>query len=118
MVGAAISRGGRVLQGGGGMRLTPDDILKPGGEIRFYNSVEWRATRREVLKRDRHECQRCKREGLYKRADCVHHVLFLKDRPDLALMQSNLTSLCNSCHDKEHHEKFGYEKPFENLEWF
>ena len=103
---------------GGEMKMTPPDILKPGGEIRFYNSVEWRATRREVLKRDRHECQMCKREGLYKRADCVHHVIHLKDRPDLALMISNLISLCNSCHDKEHPEKFGHEKQFQNAEWF
>ena len=39
------------------------------------------------------------------RADMVHHVIPVEERPDLALNLSNLRSLCNECHNKEHPEK-------------
>ena len=87
-------------------------------ELKFYATTAWRRKRKEILKRDRYECQRCKREGWYTKAQCVHHIVHLKDNPELALMDSNLTSLCNSCHDKEHPEKLGHKPQFTNEEWF
>jgi 5-methylcytosine-specific restriction enzyme A len=35
----------------------------------------------------------------------VHHIEELSDKPELALNEDNLISLCNSCHNKEHPEK-------------
>jgi 5-methylcytosine-specific restriction endonuclease McrA len=37
----------------------------------------------------------------------VHHVLPLTERPDLALDLSNLRSLCDMHHNREHPEKGG-----------
>ncbi len=71
----------------------------------FYHSSAWRSKRREILKRDNKECQRCKSKGRYSKADCVHHIKHLKDRPDLALVDSNLTSVCDTCHNVLHPEK-------------
>ncbi|OAA94094.1 MULTISPECIES: HNH endonuclease [Clostridium] len=72
----------------------------------FYNSKLWKCVRIKALERDNNECQKCKAKGLYSEAQCVHHKEHLKKHPELALTLSNLTSLCNSCHDEEHPEKF------------
>ena len=71
----------------------------------FYRSTIWRVKRKEILKRDNNECQKCKSNGRYSKADCVHHIKHLKDRPDLALVDSNLISVCDICHNILHPEK-------------
>lgn len=78
--------------------------------LRFYLGSEWKAVRDEVLRLDHNECQMCKAQGKYTKAQVVHHVQHLKDRPDLALTiwhrgQRQLVSLCNECHNKAHPEK-------------
>ena len=35
----------------------------------------------------------------------MHHIHHIEDRPDLALVDWNLVSLCNNCHNQEHPEK-------------
>ena len=76
--------------------------MEPG---KFYRSSQWLNKRADVLRRDNYECQHCKRRGKYSKAECVHHIEHLKDRPDLALIDGNLISLCLSCHDEVHPEK-------------
>ncbi|MGX8795447.1 HNH endonuclease [Fusibacter sp. JL298sf-3] len=80
--------------------------IASGREIVFYKSKEWRVKREEVLQRDNYECQRCKRDGRFSPADCVHHIIHLKDDPMLGLEEANLESLCDSCHNLVHPEKF------------
>ncbi len=76
------------------------------GDVRkFYKSREWLHKRKFILRRDNYECQKCKREGKYSKAETVHHKKHLKDFPELALIDSNLESLCGSCHNEEHPEK-------------
>lgn len=72
----------------------------------FYNNSLWEKVRAEALERDNNECQKCKGKGLYSKAQCVHHKEHVRKRPDLALTLDNVISLCNSCHDEEHPEKF------------
>lgn len=72
----------------------------------FYNSALWKHVRSKALERDNDECQKCKGKGLYSKAQCVHHKEHVRNRPDLALTLDNTISLCNSCHDEEHPEKF------------
>jgi len=62
----------------------------------------WEQKARRIIKRDNHECQRCKRGGKYHRAECVHHKQELKQRPDLAFDDDNLEALCKRCHNIEH----------------
>lgn len=85
-------------------------LIEVGGHKKFYKRKEWKRKRKQVLKRDNYECQRCKGEGEFSRAECVHHKKRLEERPDLALTDSNLTSLCNACHNYFHPEKL---KPIE-----
>lgn len=83
--------------------------------VKFYQSKEWRELRQKVLQDNHYECLHCRAKGKIKRAETVHHVNHVKDRPDLALTQytidehgnhiTNLVPLCNQCHNKEHPEK-------------
>ena len=87
------------------MRIELILAIKRGDVRKFYKSKEWKRKRREILKRDNHECQRCKREGGYSRATTVHHKKHLDKYPELALADENLESLCDACHNKQHPEK-------------
>ena len=80
--------------------------MKQGIDVdAFYRSRPWLNKRNDILARDNGECQKCKRRGKFARAECVHHIQHLKDRPDLALDDSNLIGLCGPCHNQEHPEK-------------
>ena len=69
--------------------------ISNGDVLYFYKSKEWTDKRREALKRDKHECQRCngnfdKIEVItLKTAEEVHHILGIKERPELCLQLSN-----------------------------
>lgn len=79
----------------------------------FYHSAAWKRARKAALMRDEGMCQDCMdrlRAGYGvrpRRAEMVHHIIPLEERPDLALDLSNLRSLCNECHNREHPEKGG-----------
>ena len=73
----------------------------------FYNSSQWRRKRELILRRDGYRCQECRRYGRITAATQVHHIQHFEDRPDLALTNSNLVSLCLKCHNKAHPEKGG-----------
>lgn len=79
--------------------------IKAGNTKKFYKSGAWKRKRKQVLERDNWECQKCKERGGYSKATTVHHIKHLTDRPDLALTDSNLVSLCSACHNEEHPEK-------------
>lgn len=76
---------------------------------KFYNSKEWKLTRKKVIIRDNGFCQIClKRDpDLYRLGNYVHHILSLADNPELALEMSNLILLCADCHNEMHPEKGG-----------
>lgn len=69
--------------------MTGEQLLKLQEKISadnvdsFYHWKDWEQLRAEVLRMDNHECQICKQKGRYRRADIVHHVKHLKDRPTL-----------------------------------
>lgn len=73
----------------------------------FYLSSQWRRKRELILRRDGYRCQECRRYGRITQATTVHHIQHLEDRPDLALVSSNLVSLCMKCHNLAHPEKGG-----------
>lgn len=84
---------------------------------KFYNSKRWKHKRIEILDRDHHECQDCVKrlhdavknsiilpadERKIRKACEVHHIKELSERPDLALDNDNLISLCVQCHNSRH----------------
>ena len=71
----------------------------------FYKTGVWVRKRTEILERDNHECQRCKDAGGYSKGNVVHHIKHLEDRPDLALEDDNLMTVCEACHNALHPER-------------
>ena len=77
----------------------------------FYHTAAWKRVRAVALMRDGGMCQICMqrfRDGYGirpNRAQMVHHIIPVSERPDLALELSNLQSLCFECHNREHPEK-------------
>lgn len=84
--------------------------IDKGKAENFYTWADWAKVRKEVLKFDNFECQMCKQNRRHRKAEVVHHVKHLKDRPDLALSiwdgnDRQLISLCRECHEKVHPER-------------
>ena len=73
----------------------------------FYHSTAWNRKREQIFKRDNYMCVECKRYGRQRQAVTVHHIKHYEDFPELALVDSNLVSLCAACHNKAHPEKGG-----------
>ncbi|MFR8334757.1 MAG: HNH endonuclease [Oscillospiraceae bacterium] len=90
-------------------RIQLNAMIQAGKSHDFYSWPEWDKLRREVMKLDNYECQRCKGIHRHRRATIVHHVKHLKDRPDLALSvydgdDRQLVSVCKQCHEELHPE--------------
>ena len=51
----------------------------------FYKTDEWLDLRADVMRDAHNECQHCLKEGIYTRAEMVHHINEVRKRPDLAL---------------------------------
>lgn len=88
----------------------------------FYKSREWKRLRAQVLRMDHYECQLHKQRGRYKRANTVHHVLELKDRPDLKTSvwyegKRQLVSLCKDCHEEVHGHRHEMPDPLTPERW-
>ena len=70
----------------------------------FYDSPQWQAVRRIVLRRDHYTCCDC--SG---RANEVHHIVELNpiniNDPNVALNPANLMSLCSRCHKRRTHSE-------------
>lgn len=79
----------------------------------FYADPKWRRKRKEILKKDKYECQIHKAKGQYVKACIVHHVKHLDEYPELGLeeyyiddsgkQQRQLISVCRECHETECH---------------
>ena len=76
------------------------------GALEFYGSRKWKRCRKNYL--SIHPiCERCEKLGIIKKAEIVHHKIYLdtesyKD-PEKSLNFDNLEALCWDCHFSEHH---------------
>lgn len=69
----------------------------------FYRSSAWWKVRQKVMQRDRFTCTNCGADVRGKGEGRVDHILPRKDRPDLALDEGNLRTLCVACDNARHH---------------
>lgn len=67
----------------------------------YYSTLEWKKIKDSVLKRDGYKCQRC---GATEKL-AVHHKTPRRDGG--ADHESNLKTVCKSCHVKEHYDLQG-----------
>jgi 5-methylcytosine-specific restriction enzyme A len=72
----------------------------------FYNSDAWRNCREMILARDLGLCRICTTPVNPVPADTVHHIKHLRDFWELRFNPENLISVCASCHNKLHPEKW------------
>lgn len=80
---------------------------RQGDRMDFLKSKQWQRKRAAILRRDKYQCRECRRYGRTREATTVHHIKHRDEFPELALVDSNLISLCDSCHNKFHPEKGG-----------
>lgn len=88
---------------------------------KFYKLKSWIRLRDNILLESHNECYDCKQNGILTIGTKenpleVHHVNFVRVRPELALskyyldsdgkLKLNLVALCHKCHDKRH-SRFG-----------
>jgi len=78
------------------------------GALEFYGSRKWKKCRRNYL--SLHPvCERCDKLGIVKRAEIVHHKIYLDEQsykvPEISLNYDNLEALCFDCHYAEHLKK-------------
>lgn len=82
------------------MVFTRSDRLRTKKTNPFYKSKKWRTKREVILRRDEYQCRECRRYGKVTPAKVVHHVFSLEDYPEYKLLNDNLISLCNFCHEQ------------------
>jgi 5-methylcytosine-specific restriction endonuclease McrA len=85
-----------------------EEIAK-GNTDKFYNSTDFEIARERVLARDKYTCQFFLgkwNDGIHFpehikiiRANTVHHIISIKERPDLALDINNMISLSFEAHE-------------------
>lgn len=66
----------------------------------FYSSQEWKKCKRIVWKRDKGRCQRCECEKNLE----YHHIVSFAVK-ELRAVSTNVTLLCDKCHDFVHSNK-------------
>lgn len=66
---------------------------------KFYNSGAWKKKRKEMMQYYNGLCQICAGKDITRMANVVDHIKELKDYPELGLENSNLVTLCHSCHN-------------------
>lgn len=104
------------------------ELIGKGELWRFYKTREWQKLKASVLRAAHYECAECRKLGKVTRYDAggngekrllstVHHVMHVRDHPELALSRyylgkdggrhENLIPVCKSCHNRLHPEKHG-----------
>lgn len=105
--------------------------IAKGNVLAFYKSTDWDIARERALKRDRFTCQfflgkytegeHKAKKTMLKKANTVHHIIPVKERPDLALDLDNLISLSHEAHEIiEDRHKFYFrrkKKPLTEESW-
>ncbi len=95
--------------------------IAKGRTDKFYHSTDWDIAREKVLQRDKFCCQFFLGkwdDGIHKpnkyklvKATMVHHIIAIKERPDLALDINNMISLSFEAHEIiEDRIRFQYKK--------
>lgn len=82
----------------------------------FYKTKQWIRKRAVILRRDEFLCRECKRYGRTTQANTVHHIYPLEDYPEYKLLNINLLSLCNKCHESMHN-RFTNELTEKGKQW-
>lgn len=68
-------------------------------EAKLRSKSTWTEKSKQIREDANYLCEVCKDKGIYNYRNVeVHHILKLRDRPDLLLDNYNLICLCKDCH--------------------
>lgn len=70
----------------------------------FYLTPAWKRKARQIMIRDRYQCQISKRYGKLKPAELVHHVFPREEFPEYTFADWNLIAVSQSIHAKLHND--------------
>ena len=71
----------------------------------FRSGYSWQKKRDKIKKRDHYFCRICLSQGEMTYSDLeVHHIQSLEERPELALEDDNLITLCGYHHERAEHD--------------
>ena len=88
--------------------VSSNNMIKSFGIVRSffiamnYKDSKWNNKRNAILKRDKYQCQECRRYGKMIDASHVHHIWPVEFYPEYKYSNWNLISLCQKCHNKMH----------------
>lgn len=87
-------------------RRETDRLLdkRRGSARRRGYDARWERFREWFLQRPgKQYCHRClELEGEFAKAEIVHHIIPVSERPDLRLVPDNCLPLCHKCHNEVH----------------
>lgn len=75
---------------------------------KFYRTREWYKFRQYILSRDNYLCQECLKENKLTKGNTVHHIVHVRDGLEgwnRRLDETNVITICDSCHSKIHRHK-------------
>lgn len=88
------------------------ELIASGDMFAFYNDRYWRKLSKKIIREHHKECLMCKAEHRLTRATLVHHVMHLREHPELAYSRTytdadgkehiQLMPLCHDCHERIH----------------
>lgn len=71
-----------------------------GKYFMFYKSKSWKNLS-YLYRLNNPCCEKCLKAGMIRKADVVDHIIEIRDDYDRRLDETNLMSLCHSCHNKK-----------------
>lgn len=100
----ACSRCGKI-HGYGECKVPAPRYQKKATDItKFRSSRTWERKRNEILSRDLYLCRLCLHNGHISNKQLeVHHIVSLQANFDLRTEDTNLITLCRTCHETVHH---------------
>jgi 5-methylcytosine-specific restriction endonuclease McrA len=89
---------GRVVPNWVGEKITVTKLAgrEPTDSRRIRKLAKFVKVRKKMLLRDGFTCQICFGSGMD-----AHHIVTIREQPELAYELSNLVTVCKSCHDKK-----------------
>ena len=98
-----------------------DKYYKTDMAYKIRNSRKWHKTRDEALARDNHLCVACRLSdnpfyNAYRLE--VHHIIRVKDAPNLAYDLNNCITLCQHHHRQAHNGELNLKEILKKCSWY